>query len=162
MTPEHTPVDEYTCPEPGCEFVLGAAGPVDGDEPDEFAEEVRAHQERHFAERVEALSAPAGPSPRLISTLAAALLAVGGMVVGYGLHEAIEPSARECVVAVNTADRLFIGMTNLLSAVRVRGDAVGREAYADADDEVVRLLDETDPLAEDYNASARDCTGGAR
>jgi hypothetical protein len=54
MTPEHTDVDEYTCPEPGCEFVIGAAGPVADDEDDLFAEEVREHQAWHFADRVEA------------------------------------------------------------------------------------------------------------
>jgi len=51
MSAEHTDVDEYTCPEPGCEFVIGAAGPVDDDGYDPFAEEVREHQAGHYAER---------------------------------------------------------------------------------------------------------------
>lgn len=161
MTPEHTVIDDYACPEPGCEFILGATGPMGTGSYDEFAEEVREHQAGHYAARVEP-SVPAGPSERLISTVLASLLAVGGMVVGYGLHEAIEPSDRQCVVAINTADRLFISMTNLLSAVRVRGDAVGREAYAEADDEVNRLLAEGEPLADRYNDAAPVCTGVTR
>lgn len=102
------------------------------------------------------------PIDRTHRAVMAGLLALSCAVVGYGLHEAIEPSSRQCVVAIHTADRLFISMTNLLSAVRVRGDAVGREAYAEADDEVNRLLDEGEPLAEQYNSAAPKCTGWSR
>lgn len=161
MNAEHTDVDEYTCPEPGCEFVIGAVGPVDDDGYDPFAEEVREHQARHYEERVEAL-APTGPSKRVVRRVLAALLALSSAGAGYALHDAIEPSARECVVAVNTADRLHIALNNLLSTVRVRGDAIGREAYAEADDDVNSVLDEVEPLNEAYTGAANACTGGAR
>ena len=104
----------------------------------------------------------ARPADRVQRGVMAALLALTGAVVGYGLHEAIEPSERQCVVAVNTADRLHIALNNLLSTVRVRGDALGREAYAKADADVNSMLDEVEPLDEAYTAAANRCTGGAR
>lgn len=103
-----------------------------------------------------------GRTERTHRAVMASLLALSGVVVGYGLHDAIEPSARECVVAVNTADRLHIALGNLLSTVRVRGDAVGLEAYAEADAEVNSVLDEVEPLDEAYTAAANDCTGVTR
>jgi hypothetical protein len=40
-------VDEYRCPVDGCDFHILAAGPVEFDEPDHFAEEVEAHRRSH-------------------------------------------------------------------------------------------------------------------
>ena len=37
----------YSCPHLGCDYVVGAAGPVDPDEPDEMAEEIDAHRRSH-------------------------------------------------------------------------------------------------------------------
>lgn len=103
-----------------------------------------------------------GRTERTHRAVMASLLALSGVVVGYGLHDAIEPSARECVAAIHTADRLHIGMTNLLSTVQVRGDALGRTAYAEADAEVNRMLDEVEPLDEAYTAAANECTAVSR
>jgi len=44
---EPSTVDEYTCPEPGCDFHIAADGPVDIDEPDPFQEEVDEHRRSH-------------------------------------------------------------------------------------------------------------------
>ncbi|GAB3166758.1 hypothetical protein GCM10027059_26220 [Myceligenerans halotolerans] len=40
-------VDLFECPQDGCDFAIGAAGPVDPDNPYEFEEEVREHQLSH-------------------------------------------------------------------------------------------------------------------
>lgn len=101
-------------------------------------------------------------SERTERAVVAVLFAVAIFVAGYALHDSVEPSARECVVAVNTADRLHIALANLLSTVRARGDAVGMEAYAQADDEVNRVLDEVEPLDAAYTAAANRCTGVTR
>lgn len=97
MNAEHTDVDEYTCPEPGCEFMIGAAGPVDDDGYDPFAEEVREHQARHFAERVEALSVPGGPSERVIRGVLAGLIALSGAVVGIGVQAIVTPDPKPII-----------------------------------------------------------------
>lgn len=43
-----TTVDTWTCPADGCDFVIGAVGPVDDDEPDPFVEEVDEHRRSHY------------------------------------------------------------------------------------------------------------------
>ena len=43
---------EYVCPVEGCDFVVGAVGPVDPDEPDPFMEEVSAHRRSHERDEV--------------------------------------------------------------------------------------------------------------
>lgn len=43
-------VDEYLCPVAGCDFAVGATGPVDPDEPDDFRDEVEEHRRRHLAD----------------------------------------------------------------------------------------------------------------
>lgn len=43
-------VEEYECPVNGCDFHILAAGPLDPDEPDHFAESVEDHQRSHEAE----------------------------------------------------------------------------------------------------------------
>lgn len=43
-------MDWYECPEDACTFATGAAGPLDPDEPDDFAEKVEEHRARHARE----------------------------------------------------------------------------------------------------------------
>lgn len=43
-----TAIDFYTCPEPGREFILGATGPMGTDDYNDFAEQVRDHQDSHW------------------------------------------------------------------------------------------------------------------
>ena len=53
--------EEFECEEPDCGVVMGAAGPIDPDEPDYFAEEVEEHRRAHRLDddQAEADRAPA-------------------------------------------------------------------------------------------------------
>lgn len=42
-----TGVDTYDCPKPGCDFNVSAAGPVDPDEGDPYAEDIEQHRRGH-------------------------------------------------------------------------------------------------------------------
>lgn len=55
-----TAADTYDCPEPGCDFNVSAVGTPDPDEPDEFTEDIEAHERSHQdAEPTSALTAEA-------------------------------------------------------------------------------------------------------
>jgi len=106
------------------------------------------------------------PRPPSLAILAlyAALVLGAGVVGGAGYLIGIRtmPTPQACTSAINTADKLHIELTNLLSVVRVRGDALGAEAYAAADADVNSVLDAVEPLDEAYTVAALECTGGAR
>jgi hypothetical protein len=109
------------------------------------------------------ISIPRPPDPAVLANWAAILLAVGaGGILGYGFGIESAATPQSCTVAIHTADKLHIQLGNLLSTVRVRGDALGAEAYAEADADVNSALDEVGPLDEAYAVAARECTGGAR
>lgn len=47
MTTTRHSVDLFKCPEDGCTYAIGEAGPVDPDNPTEFEDDVREHQRSH-------------------------------------------------------------------------------------------------------------------
>ena len=47
MTTTRHSVDLFKCPEDGCTYAIGEAGPVDPDNPTEFDDDVREHQRSH-------------------------------------------------------------------------------------------------------------------
>jgi hypothetical protein len=82
----------------------------------------------------------------------------GALLVG----EPVTRTPHDCEDAIMLADRRDVTQDNLHHAVRVRGDAVGREPYAEADAEVVRLVEEDDGMAAAYRKAKAECLGGAR
>lgn len=167
MTPEHTDVDEYTCPEPGCEFVIGAAGPVADDEPDEFAEEVRAHQARHFAERADDITADndstLATNPTVPLTHAAVAVAAATVLgLASGLLAAGEPvvqTPQVCHVMAAAAEALDDVQAALTEAVNERGDTLGKDDYRVKDAEVNHLLASMGPAETAYNEAEAACLG---
>ena len=89
----------------------------------------------------------------------AVVVATSG-AIGYGLGATTTPQS--CVAALNTADRISIGQTNLVSAVNARGDALDRETFAEHDADVNLLLDELDRMTPRYDAAADECLDGAK
>jgi hypothetical protein len=86
-------------------------------------------------------------------------LAVGAIAGAFAAAEPVIQTPQVCRDALAAAAALDVAQTNLLSAVRVRGDAVGLEAYQDADDEVTQLLDEMADREAAYVAASTSCTG---
>lgn len=102
--------------------------------------------------------------PRRVKPLHTAIAIGAALVVGVASGAAIMgtpiiQAPHECTVALNTASKIFIVQTNLVSAVNARGDALDRETYAEHDGDVNQHLDELDELSPVYDTAEAECLG---
>jgi len=117
---EPTGVDEYRCPEPGCDYHVFAAGPLDPDEPDYFTEGIEEHERghEHDDEPVGALTgepstvAPlppmrAGFRPALADAVSAARLALAPSSTPALVQLDWEEDVQAKLVAVGEAARAW-------------------------------------------------------
>lgn len=102
------------------------------------------------------------PSLALLAQLAAFILGAGVIAAaGYGFGVSTVPAAPEaCTTALNTASRIFIAQTNLISAVKAQSTE-GREKFEANTAVVDGLFAEIDDFTPDFNQAADECTGGA-
>lgn len=95
------------------------------------------------------------------NTHAATALAVAVVAcTGSGAAAASAPVSRTphvCVQALSRAADLDELQGELLYEVRLRGDALGKTAYAERNDEVVRVLDEMEPIEASYASARAQC-----
>lgn len=97
------------------------------------------------------------PSLALMAQIATAVLGIGVIgAAGYGFGISSAATPQSCTVALNTASRIFIAQTNLVSAVNVRATR-GQDEFAEHDADVNRLLDELEDLSPAFDEAAAEC-----
>jgi hypothetical protein len=88
-------------------------------------------------------------------TLAILLTLTAGASLGYEFAPTKEP--RACAKTRELTPKIFLIQSNLLSAVNARGDALGKDDYAEHDADVNHYLKQLNKADRAFNALYNEC-----